>query len=71
MCPVWLRAGTATSNTAAVANRHRCVLYPPIVPQMGLGKTAQSISVLAYQRQFGHVNGPFLGRCSTADSCTQ
>ena len=29
--------------------------------QMGLGKTAQSISVLAYQRQFGNCRGPFLG----------
>lgn len=28
---------------------------------MGLGKTAQSISVLAYQRQFGGISGPFLG----------
>lgn len=31
---------------------------------MGLGKTAQSISVLAYQRQFGGVSGPFLGGCA-------
>jgi superfamily II DNA or RNA helicase len=28
--------------------------------EMGLGKTAQSISVLAYQRQFGGEHGPFL-----------
>lgn len=28
--------------------------------EMGLGKTAQSISVLAYQRQFGACAGPFL-----------
>lgn len=27
---------------------------------MGLGKTAQSISVLAYQRQFAGSRGPFL-----------
>lgn len=28
--------------------------------EMGLGKTAQSIATLEFQRQFGHVNGPFL-----------
>ena len=28
--------------------------------EMGLGKTAQSIAVLAFQRQFGLKNGPFL-----------
>jgi hypothetical protein len=28
---------------------------------MGLGKTAQSISVLAYQKQYGGIRGPFLG----------
>lgn len=28
--------------------------------EMGLGKTAQSIAVLAYQRQFGDSRGPFL-----------
>ena len=29
--------------------------------QMGLGKTAQSIAVLAYQKQFGGKRGPFMG----------
>jgi hypothetical protein len=33
--------------------------------QMGLGKTAQSISVLAFQKQFGGVRGPFLGEQAT------
>jgi len=28
--------------------------------EMGLGKTAQSIAVMAFQRQFGYVSGPFL-----------
>jgi hypothetical protein len=30
--------------------------------QMGLGKTAQSISVLAFQKQYGGCRGPFLGK---------
>ena len=34
---------------------------PPL--QMGLGKTAQSISVLAFQKQYGGCRGPFLGEC--------
>ena len=33
---------------------------PPALLQMGLGKTAQSISVLAFQEQFMKVRGPFL-----------
>jgi hypothetical protein len=35
-----------------------CLPATPV--QMGLGKTAQSISVLAFQHQFMHVRGPFL-----------
>jgi len=34
-----------------------CLLH---VLQMGLGKTAQSISVMAWLRQFGGVTSPFL-----------
>ena len=32
-----------------------------VLLQMGLGKTAQSISVLAFQKQYGGCRGPFLG----------
>ncbi|KAL4423047.1 hypothetical protein ABPG77_002081 [Micractinium sp. CCAP 211/92] len=38
------------------AVRRNCILGD----EMGLGKTAQSISVLAYQRQFCKIRGPFL-----------
>lgn len=37
-------------------SRQNCILGD----EMGLGKTAQSISVMAFQRQFGGVQGPFL-----------
>ncbi len=37
--------------------------------QMGLGKTAQSISVLAYQRQFCKIRGPFLSEPSPLLLC--
>ncbi len=36
------------------------LLPSPSPPQMGLGKTAQSISVLQTLRQVGGVEGPFL-----------
>jgi SNF2 family DNA or RNA helicase len=38
-----------------------CVSLPLVPLQMGLGKTAQAISVLAFQKQFGGCRGPFLG----------
>ena len=41
-------------------------LLPRALLQMGLGKTAQSISVLAFQRQFGGIRGPFLGEAPLA-----
>lgn len=35
-------------------------MWKPVPLQMGLGKTAQSLSVLEFQRQLCGIRGPFL-----------
>jgi hypothetical protein len=48
----------ATLPSCTQAEQHSFVR--PCHPQMGLGKTAQSIAVLQYKRQICRIRGPFL-----------
>ncbi len=56
-CPPFLFVGATLARCAPPAPSPRSL---PLPPQMGLGKTAQSISVLQTLRQVGGVEGPFL-----------